>query len=67
MKHTTIVDWLRAVGPHVWTLCEINVARMQAGLRLVILENMICSVEVQLALSLLEHVDAIQPKTRKHK
>ena len=67
MKPTTIVDWLRAVGPHVGTLSEINIARMQAGLRLVILENMICSVEVQLALSLLEHVDTIQPKTRKHK
>lgn len=29
--HSTIVDGLRAVGPHVWTLCQVDVAWREAS------------------------------------
>lgn len=31
--HSSIVDGLRAIRPHVWTLCQVDVAGRQTGRR----------------------------------
>ena len=55
---TAIINRLRAVGPHVWAFCEINIARMKARLRLVVLQNVEGTIQIQFSLTLFKHVDA---------
>ena len=55
---TPIVYWLRTIRPHIWTLCEVYVAGMQAGLGLVVEECVVGSHQIHLPLALLKHIDA---------
>ena len=60
-----VVQRLRAVRPHVRTLAQVDVAGMQSGLRLVVFEDVVGAHEVELALTLFEHVDVVQPETHR--
>jgi len=56
-RHAAIVNRLWAVWPHVRTFSEIDVAWMQGDSRLMRLQRLECTQQVQLPLTLFKHVD----------
>ena len=65
-RHGTVIQWLRAIGPHVLTLSQVDVSWAQRSLRFVLGENLVGLHEIKLTVTLFKHIYSRKPASWCH-